>query len=254
HLDKSRLTTSSLKAPETIAPDSNGHWQEWDTKADIWSLGLILHKLIFFRLPYGETESYDELSARIHTYPGFKATRETKTACQKRGLPLGLLTLLEELTNVQPSKRPSLQKVVQKSASIYSQAEAQVSSMSDSGALISRTQLMRAFRNPWRTDKHGVDTPDSKIEDLANSDGASRQVQDAMSQLATIPVSRYAQSGLALFKLCSLLPPFRETLPPPTILYLLILLSIVDLQARSFVVSSTLNACHALGLWWIARC
>lgn len=59
---------------------------------------------------------------------------------------------------------------------------------------------MRAFRNPWRTDKHGVDTPDSKIEDLANSDGASRQVQDAMSQLATIPVSRYAQSGLALFK------------------------------------------------------
>jgi hypothetical protein len=40
-------------------------------------------------------------------------------ACQKRGLPLGLLTLLEELTNVQPFKRPSIQKVVQKSASIY---------------------------------------------------------------------------------------------------------------------------------------
>jgi hypothetical protein len=49
----------------------------------------------------------------------FKAKRETKTACQKRGLPLGLLSLLEELTDVQPSKRPSIQKVVQKSASIY---------------------------------------------------------------------------------------------------------------------------------------
>lgn len=132
---------------------------------------------------------------------------------------------------------------------------------------------MRAFRNPWRTDKPGVDISDSTIEDLADSDRGSRHLQDAMSQLATIPVSRYAQSGLALFKvrkdllplergtvdplivhqLGSLLPPFRETLPPPTILYLLILLSIVDLQSRSFVVSSTLNACHALGLWWITR-
>lgn len=49
----------------------------------------------------------------------FKASRETKMACEKRGLPLGLLTLLEEMTNVQPSKRPSIQKVVQKSTTLY---------------------------------------------------------------------------------------------------------------------------------------
>jgi hypothetical protein len=33
------LTRGLLQAPETIAPDSTGHWREWDTKADIWSLG-----------------------------------------------------------------------------------------------------------------------------------------------------------------------------------------------------------------------
>lgn len=78
-----------LQAPETISPDASGHWREWDTKADIWSLGmfsrplsrvraekipfaigLILHKLLFFRLPYGETDSYEELGAKIHQYPG----------------------------------------------------------------------------------------------------------------------------------------------------------------------------------------
>lgn len=93
-----------------------------------------------------------------------------------------------------------------------------------------------------------------------------------MSLLANIPPSRYFMSGLALFKvsnsssaiwgaadlasnqqLCSLLPPFRETLPPPTALYLLILLSIVDLQAGNLVLSAGLNACHGVGLWWIGR-
>lgn len=42
-----------------------------------------------------------------------------KKACEKRGLPVGLLTLLEELTDVVPAKRPSVQKVVQKSTSLY---------------------------------------------------------------------------------------------------------------------------------------
>lgn len=80
------LLTSS-QAPETIARDENGRWKEWDTKADIWSLGtlscvrliqetyllagMILHKMLFFKLPYGETENYEELSARIRGYPGY---------------------------------------------------------------------------------------------------------------------------------------------------------------------------------------
>jgi hypothetical protein len=63
-----------------------------DSKLDIWGLGesflvrssemvsiypigddaagMILHKLLFFKLPYGETATYDELEVKIKTYHG----------------------------------------------------------------------------------------------------------------------------------------------------------------------------------------
>jgi O6-methylguanine-DNA--protein-cysteine methyltransferase len=31
---------------------------------------MILHKILFFSLPYGETSTYDELSDKIKRYPG----------------------------------------------------------------------------------------------------------------------------------------------------------------------------------------
>lgn len=63
-----------------------------DSKVDIWGLGklsrcdigknhvlivirqhrigLILHKLLFYKLPYADTENYDELAQQIKSYPG----------------------------------------------------------------------------------------------------------------------------------------------------------------------------------------
>lgn len=149
-----------------------------------------------------------------------------------------------------------------------------MSTVSDAGALISRTQLMNVLRNPWRTKASQLEVVNPKIEDVPVDEAATGAMMDTVSSLTRVPVSRYAMSGLAMVKvripsslpdesaslilldalqLCSLLPPFRETLPPPGILYTLILLCIVDLQARNVVVSSTLNACHALGLLWIGR-
>lgn len=57
-------------APETVAPDATGHYRQSDSLADIWSLGMILHKLLFFKLPYRDTESFDELQVQITEYPG----------------------------------------------------------------------------------------------------------------------------------------------------------------------------------------
>lgn len=57
-------------APETVVPDSTGHFRPYDSLADIWSLGMILHKLLFFRLPYVDTESFEDLLAQIIAYPG----------------------------------------------------------------------------------------------------------------------------------------------------------------------------------------
>lgn len=48
------IIPSSLEytSPESLPCPSTGVCKEVDSKADIWSLGMILHKLLFLRLPY----------------------------------------------------------------------------------------------------------------------------------------------------------------------------------------------------------
>ena len=47
-----------------------GRWRPSDSHADMWSLGMILHKLLFLHLPYADTEDFDDLKAEILAYPG----------------------------------------------------------------------------------------------------------------------------------------------------------------------------------------
>lgn len=42
-----------------------------DTKSDIWSLGIILHKLIFFTTPFHGSEDFAALQHEIIQYPGW---------------------------------------------------------------------------------------------------------------------------------------------------------------------------------------
>lgn len=46
--------TASLEytAPETLRSPITGRLSQVDSKADMWSLGMVLHKMLFFRLPY----------------------------------------------------------------------------------------------------------------------------------------------------------------------------------------------------------
>jgi hypothetical protein len=92
----SGLTTAFPReqAPETVFPDAQGHFRQTDSTADMWSLGkspsvvqcqntrqqadlqgdllpgLILHKMLFFRLPYNHDDSFSELEREIATYAG----------------------------------------------------------------------------------------------------------------------------------------------------------------------------------------
>lgn len=70
-------------SPESL-PSSSGVLAQIDSKADMWSLGMILHKLLFFKLPYkhasDSTEKADSkvdgkatmdlLEKEVHEYPG----------------------------------------------------------------------------------------------------------------------------------------------------------------------------------------
>lgn len=84
-----RLEYSS---PESL-PSPSGTLSQVDSKADMWSVGMILHKLLFFRLPYSytsdsvlhgdgsggvgemgrrdEKEVADALEREVQTYAGY---------------------------------------------------------------------------------------------------------------------------------------------------------------------------------------
>jgi serine/threonine protein kinase len=70
--------TGNTGTLEYAAPESVGTRRPADSKADMWSLGMVLHRLLFLRLPY-ESAQREELTGpeRLHRlerevldYPG----------------------------------------------------------------------------------------------------------------------------------------------------------------------------------------
>jgi hypothetical protein len=91
---------------------------------------MILHKLLFLHLPYGDTDDFDALHAEILRYPGcvslptcrwtllrlvtpprFIPTPELIESCERRHIPRDLLLLLSKLVNVNPEERPTAERV-----------------------------------------------------------------------------------------------------------------------------------------------
>ena len=63
YFSKVRLFTCAISleytAPETLRSPKTGLLLQVDSKADMWSLGMILHMLLFFRLPYHNSSDGD---------------------------------------------------------------------------------------------------------------------------------------------------------------------------------------------------
>ncbi|GBE87646.1 kinase-like domain-containing protein [Sparassis latifolia] len=114
--------TLEYTSPESLPSPSTGLLQQVDSKADMWSVGMILHKLLFFRLPYRHASDGDEqrdgretadiLEHEVASYSGFKCTSAHVTAFESRRLPRAYLVLLESLLNVTPAMRPSSERVL----------------------------------------------------------------------------------------------------------------------------------------------
>ncbi|KAJ7152651.1 kinase-like protein [Mycena crocata] len=116
--------TLEYTAPESLPSPRTGLLQPVDSKADMWSLGMILHKLLFFKLPYryasdgdavgskvGEGDKMDRLESEVLEYPGFKSSQTLAVQFEARRLPRAFLVLLEGLLHVSPSGRPSCERV-----------------------------------------------------------------------------------------------------------------------------------------------
>ncbi|KAF9236044.1 kinase-like protein [Melanogaster broomeanus] len=115
--------TLEYASPESLPSPRTGLLQEIDSKSDMWSLGMILHKMLFFRLPYryategeasatDEADKMDKLEREILAYTGFRSTSSLATQFESRRLPRAFLILLEGLLSVSPSVRPTSERII----------------------------------------------------------------------------------------------------------------------------------------------
>ncbi|KAI0691857.1 kinase-like domain-containing protein [Cytidiella melzeri] len=119
--------TLEYASPESLPSPTTGLLSQVDSKSDMWSLGMILHKMLFFRLPYqhasgrtdkgtdsrrDERETAELLECEVSSYPGFKSSPTLVTAFESRYLPRAFLVLLENLLHRRPSIRPTCEKVL----------------------------------------------------------------------------------------------------------------------------------------------
>lgn len=132
------------------------------------------------------------------------------------------------------------------------------------------THFLPKLRNPWRGSKEGQKFEEPKVQAIATDTSGLGSLDNMLSSLRSVRRAKYMTGALGLFKvsshpltfsvhpahrnilqLCTLLPPMRSDLPPPYILYILILFIIVDLQAENVALSYVLNACHMVALLWM---
>lgn len=106
--------TISYCAPEVLRKDTTGRYENFTTKSDIFSLGMILYFMCFGRLPYKsansvqeELEDVDELRAEITHWKGFQDERR-----ERPDLPAKLYQLLKKLLALNPAERPSASEVL----------------------------------------------------------------------------------------------------------------------------------------------
>ena len=108
--------TISYCAPEVLRRITpGGPYENFTSKSDIFSLGMILHFLCFANLPYRasnvlheEKEDVDELRSEILSWGGFDDQRKSRPE-----LPGAIYAFLKRLLSLEPDVRPSADDVLQ---------------------------------------------------------------------------------------------------------------------------------------------
>ncbi|GAA5881810.1 hypothetical protein JCM16303_006462 [Sporobolomyces ruberrimus] len=121
--------TLAYTAPEAFERDGKtGKLTASNRATDSWGLGLILHLLCFFTLPYRNIENNVQLEGEIRAYRGFfPCDADSLDHGARHDLPDSLLRLIAKLVNVRPSERPSCDKVLQALAEIAKDVESEKS-------------------------------------------------------------------------------------------------------------------------------
>lgn len=72
HIRSGNTGTLEYCAPESVYRDPSGELKPIDSRTDMWSLGMILHKMVFFNLPfsYVMASDFERLEREILCYKG----------------------------------------------------------------------------------------------------------------------------------------------------------------------------------------
>ncbi|KAG9311790.1 hypothetical protein JVU11DRAFT_8037 [Chiua virens] len=206
--------TLEYASPESLPSPQTGRLQEVDSKSDMWSLGMILHKMLFFRLPYhyateGEISDKDEvdkmnkLEQEISRYPGFRTTSTLLAVFEGRHLPRAFLILLEGLLSVNPPVRPTCERIL--SAMREGRFNPVVSTpRSSSGSLIPVRRSMDGVRTASMSPSPRALPPPIEQDyssDLPNERG--RQKSASPSSFAITARGQYKQSTTLGHRTCA---------------------------------------------------
>ncbi|WWC87201.1 uncharacterized protein L201_002087 [Kwoniella dendrophila CBS 6074] len=173
--------TMEYMAPETLIQDTQGSWRPSDSHADMWSLGMILHKMLFLRLPYPDTEDYDALHREIIAYAGFKPSSEVIQSLERRHIPRDLLLLLSKLESLIPEERPGAEKVRAGLKNLEAKIHSTPATLSSRAG-----ELVRRFASPWTLNdrEDHPERPNSRFSSDEIAQNASRSYSPVRTILA----------------------------------------------------------------------
>ncbi|KAJ6608301.1 kinase-like protein [Mycena sp. CBHHK59/15] len=276
--------TLEYTSPESLPSPRTGLLQQVDSKADMWSLGMILHKLLFFKLPYRyasdgdvhgskvrEADKMDRLENEVLNYPGFKSTQTLALQFEARCLPRAFLVLLEGLLHVVPSGRPSCERV------LTAIREGRLDPvLFDNRREPDRNSLIPAPRRPSNADEHDLhvaadqqEEPDMQHESVPGVDGSNQWEEETKPLLLSFPAPienltpwailtarflplpepqvlwiRTLKTCVVIAKILSVLSLCPVGRPPSVLLSVLFCLGVVDTWFDGLWISAFLGLLH----------
>ncbi|KAJ1307149.1 hypothetical protein OPQ81_001266 [Rhizoctonia solani] len=154
--------TLEYSAPESLRHNQDGSLRQITSKSDIWSLGMILHKLIYFRLPWKNDEDMAKLEKEIIDFQGYKANTENIQGFEKRRLPAALCHLLSKMLAVEPAGRPGSDQVLK---AIHSRQLDPSPDLGAAGLYQGIGPLVRRLTPPSRGNKSLAASSDTGLND-----------------------------------------------------------------------------------------
>ena len=244
--------TMEYMAPETIVVDAHtGRLRELSSKADVWSLGMILHVLLFFRLPFQHVDDVARLRGEIESYSGFKR----EEGWEKGRGDAVLLGLLERMLHVQPAKRPSCGEILKVIAQRPPEEKTQRRKKHNEDGDESGNASLALYR-PSTLPAFPTSTHTSLDSQNNDNDGSAIQPRNrwwVSRGLAAVPDETTAVA-LALLKCLS--PSIvsrvlhsrhaQTVVPTDATTTLLVLCALIDLAARRRGVSALCWTAHAV--------